>query len=168
MSYRPNPDNHSWTRCRDALVQTVGLWGAPTYFLQCPVAPRYASSFESKEDRAVSVTFTAKGHPERKVTVDRFERPVDNLWALAKGLDAIRLNELRGLDDVARQVYQALPAPAKRRDPFEVLGLRPDASQEDIKDMYRLKARRLHSDVAGGNDEAMKELNEAFAAVKGS
>lgn len=103
-------------------------------------------------------------HINRTVTIDRFERPVDNLWALAIGLDAVRLNELRGLDDVARQVYQALPAP-RQRSPWEVLGLPAGSDLDVIEAVYRTKAKRLHPD-AGGTVEAFRELQEAYEAVK--
>lgn len=104
MSYRPNPDNQGWVTCRDRLYEVIAKWqkrNRPVVTIECPAAPRYGTAFASKADRAVSVTFTAGQHIDRTVTVDRFERPVDNLWALAVGLDAIRLNEQRGLDDVA-------------------------------------------------------------------
>ena len=122
------------------------------------------SLFADKAARAVSVTFTAGKHVNRTITIDRFERPVDNLCALAIGLDAIRLNGLRGLAAVARQGYVALP-PARERDPWEVLGLRRDADMDTIDAVYRAKAKRLHPDV-GGSSEAFQELQEAYEAVK--
>lgn len=168
MSYRPNPDDQGWVTCRDRLLECIAKWQkkykAAGVTIDCPAAPRYTLRFADKADRAVSVTFTAGQHIDRTVTIDRFERPVDNLWALPIGLDAIRLNELRGLDDVARQVYEALPAPRKR-DPWEVLGLRPDADLDAIEAVYRTKAKRLHPD-AGGSPEAFRELQEAYEAVK--
>ena len=168
MSYRPNPDDQGWVTCRDRLLETIAKWqkrhSAAGVAIECPAKPRYQSAFADRESRAVSVTFSAGAHVNRTVTVDRFERPVDNLWALAIGLDAIRLNELRGLDDVARQVYMALPAP-KQRDPWQVMGLRSDADAETIEAVYRSKAKRLHPD-AGGSAEAFRELQEAYEAVK--
>lgn len=168
MSYRPNPDDQGWVTCRDRLFETIAKWQKryrpEGVTLDCAASPRYTSRFGDPKDRAVTVTFSAGKHTDRTVTVDRFERPVDNLWALAVGLDAIRLNELRGLDDVARQVYQALPAP-RQRDPWEVLGLRPDADEDAIDAVYRAKAKRLHPD-AGGSAEAFKELQAAYEQVK--
>ena len=167
MSYNPNPQGQGWVTCRDRLFETIAKWQKKykaDCTLECPAAPRYTASFGNKADRAVSVTFTAGAHVNRTVTVDRFERPVDNLWALAIGLDAVRLNELRGLDDVARQVYMMLPAPKVERDPWEVLGLRSDADAETIDAVYRSKAKRLHPDV-GGDAEAFKVLVDAYRAV---
>lgn len=168
MTYNPNPQDQGWVTCRTRLLDVIAKWQkryrAEGVQVDCPAAPRYTSLFADKADRAVTVTFTAGKHVNRTVTIDRFERPVDNLWALAVGLDAIRLNELRGLDDVARQVYQALPAP-RQRDPWEVLGLRSDADIDAIEAVYRAKAKRLHPDV-GGSAEAFHELQRAYEAVK--
>lgn len=168
MTYNPNPQDQGWVTCRDRLLECIAKWQkkykAVGVTIECPAAPRYTARFGTPADRAVSVTFTAGKHVDRTVTIDRFERPVDNLWALAIGLDAVRLNELRGLDDVARQVYQAIAAP-RTRDPWEVLGLRPDADLDAIEAVYRTKARRLHPD-AGGSVEAFRELQEAYERVK--
>ena len=132
--------------------------------IDCPAAPRYTSLFADKAARAVSVTFTAGKHVNRTVTIDRFERPVDNLWALAIGLDAIRLNEIRGLDDVARQVYAALP-PASTLDPYLILGIRSDAPKEVAEAAYRALSRYAHPD-AGGSDQKQAVLNAAIEAVR--
>lgn len=175
MSYNPNPQDHGWVTCRDRLYVTIAKWQGlyshqkpHSVSIDCAAAPRYSSRFGDPRDRAVSVTFSAGKHVMRTVTVDKFERPVDNLWALAIGLEDIRLNELRGLDTVAAQVYQALgPGKEKKRTPWEVLGL-PAGSDLDVIDaVYRAKAKRLHPDNLGtGDAEAFKELNEAYEEVK--
>lgn len=171
MSYRPNPDDQDWLTVRDRLMETIAKWQGRTkavgVSIETVAGPRRSGqSLESKEERAVSVTFAAgKDAVDRTVTVDRWRRPVDNLWALALGLEQIRLNELRGLDDVARQVYAALPAP-RERDPYEVLGLRSDAPSDVIDAAYRARAKTLHPDH-GGTAEQMAELNAAYERVKG-
>lgn len=164
MSYRPNPDNQSWLDCRRRLVTTLTRWGVDSYSVDCPTS-RYGSRFTDTAERFVLVTFDHPQNGYTEVRVDRFERPVDNLWAIALGLAAIRLNELRGLDDVARQVYAALPAP-RERDPYEVLGIRPDAPAEVVEAAYRARAKQVHPDH-GGTAEQMAELNAAYERVKG-
>lgn len=89
-----------------------------------------------------------------------------NLRALYLAVEALRMNEKRGIADVVREAYMALPAPEKKRDPWEVLGLRPDADAEDIEAMYRAKAKRLHPDMTEGDDARMKELNAAYEEVR--
>jgi hypothetical protein len=48
--------------------------------------------------------------------------------------------------------------------PYEVLGVSPDASPEEIRRAYVTLARRHHPD-AGGRDEDMRRLNDAWAAL---
>lgn len=62
------------------------------------------------------------------------------------------------------------------RDPYEVLGVKPGASDDEIKRAYRELARKYHPDNYQNNpladlaEEKMKEINEAYDALtrKGS
>ncbi len=50
-------------------------------------------------------------------------------------------------------------------DYYGVLGLRPDASAEEIKKIYRELALRYHPDRNGGDperEERLKEINQAY------
>ena len=47
------------------------------------------------------------------------------------------------------------------RDPYGILSVRWDASQEEIQKAYRQKAKILHPD-AGGSAEAFSELSQAY------
>ncbi|HIT32173.1 MAG TPA: J domain-containing protein [Candidatus Enterenecus stercoripullorum] len=57
------------------------------------------------------------------------------------------------------------------RDPYEVLGVSPNASEEEIKRAYRELARKYHPDNYQNNpladlaEEKMKEVNEAYDAI---
>lgn len=55
------------------------------------------------------------------------------------------------------------------RDPYEVLGVSRDASDEEIKKAYRQLAKKYHPDVNPGDktaEEKMKEVNAAYDAIK--
>lgn len=58
------------------------------------------------------------------------------------------------------------------RDPYQVLGVSPDASDEEIKKAYRGLARKYHPDNYHDNpladlaQERMKEINEAYETVQ--
>ncbi|MER3447685.1 MAG: molecular chaperone DnaJ [Candidatus Dadabacteria bacterium] len=57
---------------------------------------------------------------------------------------------------------------ASKRDYYEVLGVKRDASKEDIKKAYRKLARRYHPDLNPGNKEAeerFKEIQEAYSIL---
>ncbi len=57
------------------------------------------------------------------------------------------------------------------KDPYEVLGVSPGASDEEIKKAYRELAKKYHPDNYAGSpladlaEEKMKEINEAYDAV---
>jgi DnaJ-class molecular chaperone len=49
-------------------------------------------------------------------------------------------------------------------DPYEVLGVKRDASQEDIQKAYRALAKKLHPDLNPGNKRAEEQFKEVTAA----
>lgn len=54
-------------------------------------------------------------------------------------------------------------------DPYKVLGVSPDASDEEIKRAYRNLAKKYHPDLNPGDQEAarkMQEVNAAYEQIK--
>lgn len=54
------------------------------------------------------------------------------------------------------------------KDYYDILGVKPDASEADIKRAYRKLARKYHPDVSkeAGAEDKIKEVNEAYEALK--
>ena len=59
------------------------------------------------------------------------------------------------------------------KDPYQVLGIPPTASDEEVKEAYRRLARKYHPDNYSADNpladlatEKMKEINEAYDAIK--
>lgn len=48
---------------------------------------------------------------------------------------------------------------------FRLLGIAPSASLEEVERAYRKKAKLHHPDL-GGDDDAMRALNEAYNLIK--
>lgn len=60
---------------------------------------------------------------------------------------------------------------AEKRDLYEVLGLKKDASIDDIKKAFRKKAMQYHPDKNPGDkvaEEKFKEVNEAYEVLSDS
>ncbi len=54
-------------------------------------------------------------------------------------------------------------------DPYSVLGVSPDASDDEIKQAYRRLAKKYHPDLNPGDQEAakkMQEINAAYERIK--
>lgn len=55
------------------------------------------------------------------------------------------------------------------QDPYKVLGVAPDASDEEIKKAYRDLTKKYHPDLNPGDEEAarkMNDINAAYDAIK--
>lgn len=53
-----------------------------------------------------------------------------------------------------------------KRDYYEILGLKKDASDDEIKKAFRRKAIEFHPDKEGGDETKFKEINEAYEVLK--
>lgn len=51
-------------------------------------------------------------------------------------------------------------------DPYKVLGVSPDASDEEIKKAYRTLAKKYHPDLHPGDKECERRMNEINAAYE--
>ena len=54
------------------------------------------------------------------------------------------------------------------QDPYRVLGIAPDATDEEVKKAYRALAKKYHPDVNNGSADAeahMKQINDAYTTI---
>jgi len=64
------------------------------------------------------------------------------------------------------QTTDPLERAARAIDPYAVLGLPRGASLEDVKRRYHQLSNIFHPDKKGGDEDAMKLVNNAFGEIK--
>lgn len=112
-------------------------------------------------DSGVAVYWVAKGKPQRVMAVDTYNRVADNLAAIAATLEAMRAIERHGGAQILDRAFTGFTAlPSSGPAWHVVLGVRPNATADEIRDAYRRKAMEKHPDT-GGSHAAMAELNAA-------
>lgn len=154
-----------WRQTMEELETTFAKWGIREWQVRPMRELNHRDHTWTNEPAKVTVEYVLNGD---RVSLDCAAHGYyyENLRELNEAYEAMRLNEVRGLTNVIRDAYMQLAAPKSKRDPWEVLGLRPDAGAVAVDAVYRALAKERHPD-AGGSDEAMRELNEAYEAVKG-
>ncbi|MEX0870004.1 MAG: J domain-containing protein [Candidatus Spechtbacterales bacterium] len=53
-------------------------------------------------------------------------------------------------------------------NPYKILGVEEDASEEEINNAFRKLAKELHPDVPGGSTEKFQEIESAYRTCIGS
>lgn len=162
--------NQTWPQVEAEIRDQLRKWGASTYSL---TRPNYSSKTargwsESPAEATVVLKANWKSGRELNLSYNKQSRSVDNARVLFLVIEAMRLNEVRGIQDVMREAYAQLPAPATPkppRDPYELLGVREDAPMTLIEKAYQMAAQEAHPDK-GGSNEAMAELNAALERIK--
>lgn len=168
----------TWAETEEEIRKCLSKWGAATYSLSRPNVDtsvknlRPSRLLQTPEEAMVRLVANWKDGRRLDLPYNQQSRAVDNARVLLLAIEALRMNERRGIDKLMREAYLQLPAPEGARvsrDPWEVLGLRKGASAEEVNAVYKIKAQKAHPDHPGGSDIAMSELNEARErALKGS
>jgi hypothetical protein len=120
------------------------------------------------EDPGVAIYFKYKDK-DISMCCDQYNRVWENIYALGKGIEALRGMERWGVSDFLERAFTgfaALPAPGEiihANGIWEALGLpvRPD-SKDIVEAAYKAKAKQLHPDRHGGSHEAFTHLQQAY------
>lgn len=110
-------------------------------------------------DPAVAFFFELDGEPHT-LACDLWDTVPDNIAAIAAHIEALRGQERWGVSDM-KQAFAGhiqLPAPEQWHNILEV---RPDASDKEIDQAYRIKMRAAHPDRDSGSKAAAQRLNWA-------
>jgi hypothetical protein len=116
-------------------------------------------------DTGVAIYFKLKGRP-CVLACDKWAHAEDNLWAIAKDIEAQRGRIRWGVGSVEQAFagYTALPAPGTSGAAtwYQVLGVDEGVGFEVAADAYRKKAMACHPDRPGGSNDAMVNLNASW------
>lgn len=110
------------------------------------------------EDPGAAFYFELDGVPH-VLACDRWSTVADNIAAIAAHIEALRGQERWGVADM-RQAFAghtALPPPEQW---WQVLGLRPGATAEQVNTAWRTKIAEAHPD-RGGSDAQAARVNRA-------
>jgi hypothetical protein len=117
------------------------------------------------QDKGVAVYFDYKKKP-MCFACDRWNRIEDNIWAITKTIDSLRGIERWGSGQMVEQAFTgflALPAPEQ---PWQVLGVRSQATTAEVEAAYKRLASQHHPDK-GGDSNQMARINAARDALLG-
>jgi len=111
------------------------------------------------DDKGVAVYFTLRGQ-QMCFACDRWDDIKDNMQAIHKTIEALRGIERWGSGDMVQQAFTGFTALPSQESPYDVLGVKPTATPDEIDAAFKQKAMFAHPDK-GGSTEAMQKLNEA-------
>lgn len=160
--------DRSLEQSRRELQHEVKLLGGFNFVLSTNVRLRNDgfpySNDKPPADKGVAVYFTYKKR-SMCFACDRWDTVPDNVYAIAKTVEALRGIERWGSGEMVEQAFTGFVALPSDKPAFEILGVRPNATIEEIDAAYREKAKRAHPDV-GGTAEQMTRLNSARERMK--
>lgn len=165
MTYKITTDKTLHQTMSD-IGDTFRLWGVPESQWDVELKiPKGTKKYQTLEERRVTIKFTLHG-TEITLVMDKQDRAVDNLRVLYLALEAMRLNEKRGLSDVVQEAYLQLAGP-KEEDPYTILGVQKVWGMATIENMYRMAAKKYHPDnKETGNTEMFLKIKNAFEQIK--
>lgn len=113
-------------------------------------------------DTGVAVYFQRKGKP-MVFACDKFREAHDNIYSIAKTIDAMRSIERWGASDMMERAFsgfKALNSENGGESWWSILECSATSSKFEIEAAYKARLRQCHPD-AGGSHEAMTKLNIA-------
>lgn len=122
---------------------------------------------KSLEDNGVAIYFKYKGK-DIAMCCDKYNKIWENMYALAKGIEALRGMERWGVSDFIEKAFTGFQAIAEKSEMFsrsiwEILGLneKPE-STVIIHQCYKKMTKECHPDMPNGSSEKWHELQNAY------
>lgn len=158
----------SMNDCTEEVLRQLDMLGAQQTVISTNVELRNDglpySNRRAPADSGAAVYFVLRKRP-CVLACDKWTRVEDNLWAIAKDIEAQRGRIRWGVGSVEQAFagYTALPAPGESGTAiwYQILGVAHDAPFEVVKDKYYAEAKKCHPDN-GGTHDAFVRLNQAW------
>ena len=161
--------DHSIAAGRKEVARQVALFDGRDLIISTNLELRMSdglpkSNQRQPADRGVAIFFK-RGGQDMALACDVYTTIEDNLWALARTLDALRQIERDGSPSLINRAFKGfaqLPDP-DRRDWWDVLRVARTASDEEIKRAYFQLARQYHPDnKETGDAEQFRQVQNAY------
>lgn len=158
---------------RQDLFFELRNFGVPNVLISSNVALRQdgepRSDCRTPGDPGVAVYFKLKGR-DCVLACDKWDRPEDNLGAIARHISAMRAQERYGVGSVEQAFagYTALPAPGDSGTDWRTVFGIPEGSEvtfDEAQQRFRKLALVAHPDN-GGSHARMVVLNNAWDAAR--
>lgn len=119
------------------------------------------------QDPGVAVYFRSAKMRPTVLALDKYLSPRENLWAVAKTIEALRGIERWGGGTFSHQAFTGFTAipPPSPRGWREILDLPGAVDRDLLERQYRRKAQVAHPDK-GGSAEAFREVRQAYLEGK--
>jgi len=164
--YTP-PAAGTWLQEKKEIAAVFRQWDVADWSASANVPDQLANRNYNSYEADVTVTFVKDGKTV-VLTMGEHQYPPLNLKVLRLCVDDMRMIERRGVSNTMASAFAQLAGPQAPvvRDPYEVLGVRPDAPLEVIEGSYKALAKMRHPDIAQDDGAAMRELNVAYDDLK--
>lgn len=142
----------TWLQTKAELLREFNLWGVDDFILTPP------------NQKAVTLRYVLRGK-EIVLSMDKQYRAQDNLRVILFTIHSLRMNEVRGMDEIFESAYLQLGAPILEKDPYDVLGLPRGTAVAVCEAQFKELAKKAHPDY-GGTTEKFQELNKAIEDIR--
>lgn len=161
---------HSITQAFSELAHEMNALAGDSWFMSSNI-PRVArdglsGSVTRPADPGITVWFKRKGKP-LSMACDRWILVEDNMWSIARSVEAIRGIERWGASEIMERAFRgftALPGVGQTVGAswWSTLGVPVNATPEQVKEAYRLLAKKHHPDVSVNGRENWDRIAAAW------